>query len=123
MRHYSQRLEQDLYHTASSAERYQISLAECQQRLTIVGDKLAEERLEHTASRTELDYERQRHRETEKLFDLTYNAAEESFELVAGLRAQIVELQTTSPIHGTLQVPQSNEPIEFPADDNSEAKT
>ena len=108
MRHYSQRLEQDLYHIASSAERYQISLGESQQRQGDAEDKLAEERvqhassrselaeerLEHAASRTELDYERQRHRETEKLSDLSYKLAEESFALSTNLRTQIAELQS-----------------------------
>ena len=86
-------LEYELHHTVISAERAEFAVAASQQDLAATQTKLDEERLEHTATREELDFERQRHRETEKLFDLAYDAAQESGELVDGLRALVSELQ------------------------------
>jgi hypothetical protein len=88
--HYSQRLEYDLHYFT---ERFKLSLVELQQTLAAVQHQLDGERLEHSATREELEYERQRHRETDKLCDLTYNAVEESTVVIESLRARIIELQ------------------------------
>lgn len=96
---HSQRLEYDLYRVT---ERSKFSIAEFQRLLAATQTQLDEERLEHTATREQLEFEGQRHRETEKLFDLTYEAAMESNGLVDSLRAQITELQGNRNISGTV---------------------
>jgi hypothetical protein len=97
-RQHTLRLEYELHHAIISAERTEFALVEFQRDFAATQTKLDEERLEHTATREELEFERQRHRETEKLFDLTYDAAQESGGLVDGLRAQVAELQGNTTI-------------------------
>ncbi len=99
-RQHSRRLEYDLHRAAISDGQSKYALVQFERALAVTQTKLDEERLEHSATREELEFERQRHRETEKLFDLAYEAAQESGVLVDCLRAQFAELQGNPTISG-----------------------
>jgi hypothetical protein len=65
--YHSLKLEYNLHNSVISAERAEFVLANFQQDLAATQTKLDEERLEHTATREELEFERQRHLETNRL--------------------------------------------------------
>ncbi|OBT81441.1 hypothetical protein VE02_09832 [Pseudogymnoascus sp. 03VT05] len=64
--------------------------------------RIEQERLEHSVTQKALEFEQQNHRDTARLFDLTYEAVSESCELVDGLRAQVAELKGGSAVVTTV---------------------
>jgi hypothetical protein len=90
---HSQRLEGDLRCAGISVEQSRFRVAQLERAVVEIQVKLDGERLEHNVTRHEISYEQQRHKETAELFDITYEAAQESMEIIADLRTQVTELQ------------------------------
>lgn len=86
---FAQKTESDLFHASYLIEETQYALAQCQTSLVICQTELQEERIDHGLSRQELQLERQNHKETEALLDITFDAAQQSNQRVRDLQRQI----------------------------------
>ena len=85
-----------------SAHEASLLITRYEQSLADYYARNEQERLEHGVTQKALEFEQHNHRDTARLFDLTYEAVSESCELVDGLRAQVAELEGGSAIVTTV---------------------
>jgi hypothetical protein len=96
------RLEEDLRQCSASAHQASLLITRYGQVLAEYQARIEQERLEHGVTQKALEFEQHNHRDTARLFDLTYEAISESCELVDGLRAQVAELEGGSELVTTV---------------------
>jgi hypothetical protein len=92
-----------------------LRLALAQHEATLVGswEKFNEERLEHQASREELAFERERHKETADFLDRVFKEATQSGDIADSLRSRVAVLQAALDLNLPQEAPKTmGSPIE-----------